>query len=420
MSVRSFLYAHPALRRMAVRLRDRLQKRQYRRRTAGVIPTEPKRYLFCAYAGKSFACSPKALYEVLREDPDPDLVFVWAFQEPEKHSALAAQERRIRLVEYGSEAFRKELARCRYWVFNTRVPSYAVKKPDQYYIQTWHGTPLKRLGYDVEQYITGADDKESLRYSYRTDAARYDVLLSPSPFYTEKMTSAFHLKALGKADAVLEKGYPRNDALYAASAEKIAALRAQFGIGPGEKVILYAPTWRENALDPGKGSTYGEGIAFDLKLDPEKLLDAAGAGSRLLLRMHYFSRQTSQPDNPAGRIVDVSEYDDINDLYLISDLLITDYSSVFFDYAVLDRPILFYMYDLDSYQNVRDFYLPLSSLPGSVVRAEDALYAAAAAALQAPSAVSTAFHKKFHPYPGEVSRTVWEEIRRREDSARRI
>jgi CDP-glycerol glycerophosphotransferase len=409
--IKTIIYKCPPLRRSAVRVRDRIDAHSYLRRY-GSNKTDEKRILFCAYSGRQYACSPKAIYEELKKDQTNEYRFVWAFKEKEKFAELAADER-TKLVTYGSKEFLKELSICKYWVFNTRVPGGIVKKADQVYVQTWHGTPLKRLGFDVADYISNAaDDKKSLRYSYSSDAKRYDFFLSPSPYYTKKMTSAFNLKALGKEDAILELGYPRNDSLYTASKEEILQIRNCLGIRPEEKVILYAPTWRESALDPAKGSSYGKGIEFQLGLDLKKLLKDLGEEYKILLRTHYFIRDNIDFSAYGDRLMDVSDYRDINALYLAADLLITDYSSVFFDYAILKKPMLFYMYDLDSYQGIRDFYIGLEELPGRIITREEVLAAVIRQSIAdgIDQERYDKFNHTFNPYPGPVAKKVWDAI----------
>ncbi len=412
--LKNVLYGCPPLRRSVVRLRDWVETSRYNKRYAERIQADKGRILFCAYSGRQYACSPKALYLYLKgREEGFKYQFVWALRDPEQFPELAA-EKDTTVVRYGSEEFYEEAARCGYWVFNTRVPTCMQKKEDQVYVQTWHGTPFKKLGFDVEHYISGADDKKSLRRSYATDAVKYDYLLSPSLYYSEKMSSAFHLKELGKEGCLLEEGYPRNDRLYTASEEDIAKIRESLGISPGEKVVLYAPTWRENALDPKSGSTYGNGIAFHLGLDLKRLLDEVGENTKVLVRTHYFVSDQIRFSDYGGRLLDVSRYPDINDLYLASDVLLTDYSSVLFDYSILERPIVFYMYDLESYQNVRDFYFPPSRLPGPVVTKEEELYPVLRQALAEGGDLEKIreFNRVFNPMPGPSSERVWDAIER--------
>ena len=220
------------------------------------------------------------------------------------------------------------------------------------------------------------------------------------------------MKALHKENCILELGYPRNDSLYMASEEKIQEIRRSLGLLPGEKTILYAPTWRETALDPAKGSSYSKGIDFQLGLDLKKLLKELGEDYKILLRTHYFIRDNIDFSAYGERLIDVSDYKDINALYLAADLLLTDYSSVFFDYAVLKKPMLFYMYDLHSYQGIRDFYIDLRELPGKILTQEEELPSAIRQSLEEKpdEEVWRIFNQKFNPYPGPVSKKVWDAI----------
>src|SRR5699024_6582047 len=150
----------------------------------------------------------------------------------------------------------------------------------------------------------------------------------------------------------IESGYPRNDILYTKNtADDIVAIKQKLGIPTEKKVILYAPTWRDDEF-------YGKGkYKFTLALDLQKMQARLGDEYIVLLRMHYFIAAQMDVSDVQGFAYDVSDYQDIGELYLISDMLMTDYSSVFFDYAHLKRPILFYTYDLDKYRRqITTFY----------------------------------------------------------------
>jgi CDP-glycerol glycerophosphotransferase len=405
----------PPAKRMAVRLREAYQKRQYQKKYASQYETDAKLVLFCAYSGRQYACSPKALYEQMcREERYKDYHFVWAFCNPEEFSSL--ESGRTRLVRYGSDDFQKVLAQAAYWITNTRIPGFAVKKPDQVYVQTWHGTPLKRLGFDVEHYITGADDKKSMQRSYLTDAVRYDYLLSPSPYYSEKMRSAFHLDEIHKSDCVLELGYPRNDSLYTSTDADRERIRQQLGVSD-QKVILYAPTWREEGLRPQEGYTYGNGLKLLLGLDLSRLQEQLGEEYVILLRCHYYISALAAKQCAKGQIVDVSSYPEINELYLAADLLLTDYSSVFFDYAVTKKPMLFYMYDLPHYREVRDFYFDTDRLPGEIITKEEKLVDAIRQSITVPPDLEKydRFLADFQPHPGACAKEVLKRVIRETD-----
>ncbi len=331
--------------------------------------TRPDTVLFEAYMGRSYACSPKALYEAMLDDEDfRSYEFIWAFCNCDNYLFLT-KNRNTRIVKYKSLNYYITYAKSKYWISNSRIPEHIRRRRDQVYLQTWHGTPLKRLGYDLE--IEGGNainTIKEIRIKNDRDARRYTYLLSPSSFCTEKLTSSFNLKDLHSDDIIIEAGYPRNDFLFTYSEQDCIRIKKALGIPENKKVILYAPTWRDNQHEAGLGYTYTPGVDF------ENLRRQLVDEYVILFRAHYFVSNSFDFEAYRGFVLDVSRYDDINELYIISDLLITDYSSVFFDYANLKKPIIFYMYDLDDYKNqLRDFYIELDSLPGEIIQTEDEL-----------------------------------------------
>ena len=329
-------------------------------------PVAPKRVLFESFMGRKYVDSPKAMYEYMLNSKDyRDFEFVWFFKDPDKYKSLK-KNKRTKVFKYGSKEYYKYYATSKYWVTNSRVPDTIMKKKDQVYIQCWHGTPLKRLGFDIE--VKGGNAMNSLkdiRYKYQVDSKKYSYMLSPSRFCTEKFTSAFNLKAVGKEDIIVELGYPRNDFLVNYKKQDVKQIKEKLKLPKNKKIILYAPTWRDNQHTSGVGYTYKTEVNFDML--QEKLKDEY----IILFRAHYFVANAFDFEKYEGFIYNVSDYDDINDLYIISDILITDYSSVFFDYSILKRPMIFYMYDLDEYQHqLRDFYFDIAELPGPIVQDE--------------------------------------------------
>ena len=173
---------------------------------------------------------------------------------------------------------------------------------------------------------------------------------------------------LGKESCFIEEGYPRNDFLYNFKTEDVIKVKEKLNIPSGKKVILYAPTWRDNQHNSNMGYTYKTEVNFDLL--KEKLQN----DYIILFRAHYLVANSFDFEKYKGFIYDVSRVDDINDLYIISDMLITDYSSVFFDYANLKRPIVFYMYDFEEYRDeLRGFYIDIKELPGKITKTETEL-----------------------------------------------
>ncbi len=327
-----------------------------------------KLIVFSSFTGEKYADSPRAIYEyMLGSDDYRDYKFVWCFTDPEKHSFLL-ENRNTTIVKQASKEFEIVFATAKYWVCNHRVSLHRYPRREQVFIQTWHGTPLKRLGFDIEKsnnenYTLAEQNKQ-----YLTDAKKFSYLLSPSAFASEKFISAFALDRLGKRDIIVEEGYPRNDFLFNYTADDVSRIRRELGLPNGKKVILYAPTWRDNQHTANEGYTYKTEVDFD------RLREALGDEYVILFRAHYFISNSFDFEKYDGFVYDVSKLDDINGLYIVSDMLITDYSSVFFDFAILKRPIIYYMYDFDLYKNeMRGFYIDLSELPGEIVKDESSL-----------------------------------------------
>ena len=329
----------------------------------------PKMILFESFYGNSYSCSPKAIYEyMLTDERFKDFTFVWAFKNP-KAKKKYFNDPRTKLVTYNRAKYFEYCSKAKYWITNSRIPDTLIKKDEQVYVQCWHGTPLKRLGHDIEiKSVNSTENKKVRNKRYDRDASMYNYMISPSKFCTEKFTSAFNLKNLHKEDVIIEKGYPRNDYLFNYKKSDVKRIKKELNVPLDKKVILYAPTFRDNQHSNNIGYTYSIAVDFD------NLKKKIGDEYIVLFRPHYFIANKFNFDKYKGFVYNVSEYEDINELYIISDILITDYSSVFFDFANLKRPMLFYMYDLEEYKNnLRDFYIDLKELPGPIVETEKKL-----------------------------------------------
>jgi CDP-glycerol glycerophosphotransferase len=358
---------HPEFRRVWRNTLYKKRKLYYWWRGHGVTPDE-KTVVFNSFNGKTYGCSPKAVYEyMISHEEFADWQFIWAFKNAKKHKFLE-ENPNTKVIRQTARIYERKLARAKYWVTNYRVPDHVWPKPGQVYVQCWHGTPLKRLGYDLQTSENAIDSIAEIREKYDTDAKKFNYILSPSGFASEKFSSAWNLKESGMEDKVMEIGYPRNDFLINYKPEDIRFIKENIGIPEDKKVILYAPTWRDNQHESGVGFTY------DLNVDFERLREKLGEEYVILFRVHYLVASKFSFDDFEGFIYNVSNYDDINHLYLIADLLITDYSSVFFDYGILKKPMLFYMYDLDDYKDsIRGFYFGIDKLPGRIITKEEEL-----------------------------------------------
>ena len=339
----------------------------FKLRTFG-IKVDNRTIIFFAFKGKSYACSPKAIYEyMLNDEKYKDFNFIWAFNEPERYEMLE-KNRNTKIIKYGSKEYQKKLAKAKYWIFNYRVADHIYPKKNQVYVQCWHGTPLKKLGYDLKNSNNAMNSDSEIYEKYKIDAKKFKYLLSPSKFASEKFASAWNLTNTNMDNKILEEGYPRNDFLYKYKKEDINKVKKKLNLPKNKKIILYAPTWRDNQHQSGLGYTYKTEVDFDLlkqQLQDEYII---------LFRAHYLVANSFEFEKYKNFIYNVSEVDDINELYIISDILITDYSSVFFDYANLKRPIIFYMYDFEKYKdNLRGFYIDINELPGKITKTEEEL-----------------------------------------------
>lgn len=354
------------LRKAARSLSAKKQIGQYEKIAKNTVVNNNKVY-FVSFDGRSYGDSPKAIYEkMLTMKEFEDFEYVWAFNQPEEYKWL---EKNIntKVVKRNTSDEDIEVAQSKYWITNFKLVDKFIPKKEQIYVQCWHGTPLKKLGYDLEKSDNVMNSIDEIRDKYKTDAHRFTYLLSPSKFTTEKFATAWNLKEFGREDALLEEGYPRNDSLSNATAEDIEEIKVKLGMDQigDKKIILYAPTWRDNQHQSGVGYTYKTEVDFD------KLRDELGDKYVILFRAHYLVANSFDFDKYQGFVYDVSKYDDINHLYLAADVLITDYSSVFFDYAILEKPMVFYMYDLEDYRdNLRGFYIGLDELPGEIAENE--------------------------------------------------
>ena len=347
--------------------------------------------IFESYGGTRYADSVRAIYEELLEDENyRSFYFVWAFKNPEDYAFLLKNHHTV-LVRKGTKEYRKYYAQARFWINNVTVPDYFKPKKGQIYVETWHGTPLKRLGCDIE---TDADVRQTrghMHRRYRAKGRKVTYFLSPSDYYTDVIASAFAKK--DKASAFLNTGYPRNDKLFNFTPEQVASYKEKYHIPTDKKILLYAPTWRESLQDNEGHFTLKNGIDFN------RLFDLIGDDYVILYRAHHQIKSHELPES--SQLIDVSSVDDVEDLYLVSDMLITDYSSTMFDFANLHRPMIFHMYDRREYEeDIRGFYLSTDELPGPITATTEEL---ANAILSLPDDFSyeekyTAFHEKYNQY----------------------
>jgi CDP-glycerol glycerophosphotransferase len=315
---------------------------------------------FTSWKGKQCADNPLGIADELRRQGD-DREHIWAVAD---WSTPAPSDATV--VLHGSEEYYTALARSRYVVANDDMHYFYRKRDGQVYLQTWHGTPLKRIGFDIErpQFASG----RSYFAQLASDVAQWDALISPNPFSTPIMRRAFRFEG-----DIWETGYPRNDLLVRDDSRAIAAsVRRRLGLPDGKRVVLYAPTWRDNQY-------YASGrYRFDLRLDLERAWQVLGPGYVILVRGHHQSADDVTAGQRPGFALDVTRYPEVSELFLASDILVTDYSSVMFDFAVTGRPMIFFTYDLAQYRDeLRGFYFDFEAeAPGPLLATSDEVLAA--------------------------------------------
>jgi CDP-glycerol glycerophosphotransferase len=311
--------------------------------------------LYDVFEGKSYSDSPRAVHqELVRRGSE--LEHLWVVRDDRMIPPAGASA-----VVYESPEWYEALARSRYIVGNTHLPSWIERREGQVIVQTWHGTPLKRIGFDFDN--DWFSDTEYLEALER-EGKQWSLLISPNSFSTPILKRAFRYEG-----EVLASGYPRNDVLLAEDRDKHAEeVRRALGLPEGKKIVLYAPTWREDRL------RHNGGHALDLRLDLAHAREVLGEDHVLLVRPHAHVVEPV-PGVGDGFVWDVGSYPDIQDLYLIADVLVTDYSSVMFDFAITGRPILFFTYDLEHYRDqLRGFYFDFeATAPGPLVGTSEEL-----------------------------------------------
>ena len=313
-------------------------------------PIDDDLVVYAAYWYTAYSCNPRAVYEAARE-LEPRTRGVWVV-EPDAATSLPPG---VEHVVAGTRAYYRLIARARYLVNNVNFPNDIVKRPGQVHLQTHHGTPLKTMGMDL---VHSPHSRKRMNFPrLMKRAARWDYSVSQNVFTSEQWERVYPSGTYRS----IETGYPRNDVLATATPNDVARTRAALGLRPEQTSVLYLPTHRE--YHPG----------YVPQLDPARLADALGEDYVLLMRTHYFYRDQAAVDSTRpGRVLDVTAHPRIEDLYLAADVLVTDYSSAMFDYAVLDRPVVIYAPDWDDYRTLRGTTFDLMAEPPGAVATTEA------------------------------------------------
>ncbi|MFH9004454.1 CDP-glycerol glycerophosphotransferase family protein [Streptomyces afghaniensis] len=312
------------------------------------LPLRADRAVFAAYDGRGHSCNPGALESAFR-DLAPHIRTAWIAR-PEHHHTIPPGTRRL---VPDTAAYWTALARSAYLVSNTDFDHGLVKRRGQTLIQTGQGTPLGHIGLDLQERPAAARGRDFARLLKGVD--QWDYVLSAN-----RHTTLTHERVHPGRYTTLEYGCPRNDVFRTATEADVARLRASLGIPEGTVAILYAPTHRDYRRSQRHA------------LDLQRIVRRLGPRFLVLARAHH--AYDAPLAGTRGRVVDVSDHPSVQSLCLASDALVTDYSSLMFDYANLDRPIVIHADDWEAYDAARGTYFDLRSFPpGAVARGEDEL-----------------------------------------------
>ena len=326
------------------------------------LPIRQNVILYESFNGNSISCNPLAIFNNVIADPDfSDFLHIWVLNDRNRIPEELRTKPNVIFLRRGSEGYLRHIATAKYLVNNSGFPPYFVRREGQKYLSTWHGTPLKSLG--KEQKYKFYDHKRTQRnFLHATH------MISPNSFTTDILLNSYDIRPI-YSGKFLESGYPRIDLTLNATAADKTALKQRLGIPEGKPVVLYAPTWR-GTLD---------NVRFDTRQLKHDLAALGRQDCHLLFRGHNLLETVLTEGELACEVVPADI--DSNILLSIVDILITDYSSILFDFMVTGRPIIYYIHDLEKYQVDRGLYFDMQSMPGYKCRSIEDLCTALSHAL---------------------------------------
>lgn len=351
-----------------------------------VVPTNNRLIVFNSFGGRKFDDSPKAIYEAMTADQRfKDYDLVWAFINPEAYDVPIGRK-----IKSDTLTYFITLLKARVWISNSALErGLKFKGRKTFYLNTWHGTPIKKMGKDI--------DVSNKSFVGKNGFEAVDVMLAQGTFDRDIFSRVFEIPS--ENFAII--GLPRNDELvHNNNVSHIAKIKKKLGIDPSKKVILYAPTFREYIKDSGNNCMMAPPIDFS------RWEKAIGTKYTVLFRAHYeVARIMDLPHTPF--VKDVSSWPNLNELMLASDLLISDYSSIFFDYSILGRPMLTFAYDYDTYAAKRGMYFDIrKELDTQYLHTEDSLLQLLSSDKEINNGSSIKFQKKYIEEYGAASTKV--------------
>lgn len=323
--------------------------RKQKRYAAALKKPILKRTVFLeAYLGENVTGNSLALFEEMYYDPRfKDYNFVWSVSSLKNIDPKYKQKKNVKYVKRGSKKYIKFLACSEYLITDTTFPFYFNKRKDQKYIMAWHGTPYKAIGKDIVHAAKNAHN------NVMKNILHTDFFISPSRFTTDTILKSQNSDELFSGE-VLEIGMPRVDLSYKTDAK---ALKKQMNLPEDKKVVLYAPTWNDfkESIEVG---------ILDLTNNVEHLSQLLGPNYIVALKVHYLEYKAIKDMETDCYLVDNKI--DTNQILQIADYLITDYSSIFFDFLSLKKPVFFYFNNYKEYSERRGLYLEKEELPGEI------------------------------------------------------
>jgi CDP-glycerol glycerophosphotransferase len=312
--------------------------------------------LYEAHFGRGLLCNAYAIfYGLIKKEEFKRFKHIWIISDFEDNKEIINEYKyvtNVKFIRRDSRKYLKYLCSAKYIINNSTLPGFFTKRKEQIYINTWHGIPLKKLGYDM------FDGNIAVANTVRNFLS-VDFLISPNKFMTNIFTESYKLNGIFQGK-IIEEGYPRNDFIFHTDRDVILNKLMKFGVEVDEnkKIILYAPTWRgEDFFNPN--CDIDEYCMFIDKIY-EKV---SREEYQILVKPHQIVYKFIKDDKRVlGRFIPATI--DTNQLLSVVDILVSDYSSIFFDFLVTGRPILFYIPDIEYYNNYRGLYFQISDLPG--------------------------------------------------------
>ena len=324
-------------------------------------------------SGDKIADNPLALFEsALHDSRLKEFTHVWSLGSMENAPKEYLAMKNVIFVKRSSDIYLRYLATAKYLICNSKLPGYFIRKPDQLYLNTWHGTAYKRLGTDTSEAIVG-ENNTARNFLQATH------IITPNEHMTNVQQDAYHIRHL-YSGTIAETGYPRIDMTLAMTKSDKGQLVRDLDLDENKKTVLYAPTWRS-------------GNKFDTARLQVDLAALAGLGVNVVFMGHHITQRQLKGVAGLDEVVFTGPLINSNRILAVADVLLTDYSSIFYDFLVTDKPIVHYLYDIKKYKKKRGLYFEEKTLPGEVVYTSDELVDAVQHTLQKEYRLSARYAK---------------------------